>query len=113
MYVPVKGLGEVDSATEVEEIERLIGKEKNILCIIKGTVEVQNRARLERFSKKRNIPVVVFKEADGRNVYSLTEAFKSAIIGQEMFINLPAVEAGDIGEEYKKYRNYFQILSGA
>lgn len=106
-------LGLKDSATEIEEIETLIGEEKNILCVIKGTVEAQNRVRLRRFSKDKNIPIIVFKEADGKHIYSLADALQSAITAEKGIIALPPVETGDIEEEYKEYKESLRELSGA
>ncbi|MEA3368737.1 MAG: hypothetical protein U9Q24_00035 [Candidatus Ratteibacteria bacterium] len=106
-------LGLKDKAAEIEEIETLIGEEKNILCIIKGTVEAQNRVQLKRFSKERNVPIVIFKEADEKYIYSLADALESAITVREMFIDLPPVEAGDIEKEYKEYKESLRELSGA
>ncbi|MEA3369304.1 MAG: sister chromatid cohesion protein PDS5 [Candidatus Ratteibacteria bacterium] len=104
-------LGLKKDASEVEEIEALIGAKKNVLCVIKGTVE--DRDALSNLSNKQGIPIVVFRDADGKYIYSLADALELAIAAREMFIDLPPVEAGDMEKEYKQYKGYLHILSGA
>ena len=105
------GLKQGDS--EVKEIEALIGEKKNVLCVIKGTVEAQNRVQLRDFSRDRSIPIIVFNEADGKHIYSLAQALESAIIAKGMFIDLPPVEIKGIKKEYEEYKESLRELSGA
>ncbi|MEA3369584.1 MAG: PEP-utilizing enzyme [Candidatus Ratteibacteria bacterium] len=106
-------LGLEDNVTEVEEIEAIIGEEKNVLCVIKGTVEAQNRVQLRRFVKDRNIPILVFKGADGKHIYSFAGALEHSILADEGIIDLLSLETENVQEEYKEHKRALRELSGA
>ena len=76
--------------SEVEELDALIKlakangiKQEDILCVLKGTVE--KREALKKLAKERAIPILVFKGADGENLYSIAEVIQRSKAAQKMF----------------------------
>jgi len=80
--------------SEAEKVDALIKlaeangiKQENILCVLKGTVE--RREALKNLAKKRGIPILVFKDADGEDLYSIAEVIRRSKSAQKIF-NSPA-----------------------